>query len=105
MILIGQGGLHRATGALVQIGHVGQDIEILVNPDAFQHGFKIPPLGLEHGFALPVFPKIDIKVIHKMDGAQDEVVIPLFQLPLHPLLIVAVEAVLHPPADGQAGNL
>ena len=74
VVFIGQGGLYRASGSLVQLGHVGQYVKILVDPDAFQHGFEIMPLGFPNGFSLPVFREIHIDVVYEMDGAQDKII-------------------------------
>ena len=105
VVVKGERGFHRASGALVQIGHVGQHIKILMNPDAFQHGLKITPLGLKNRLSLPVFREVDVNVVHKMDGTQDKVVVPLLQFLPHPLCVVVVQTVLHTPADGQPGHL
>ena len=84
---------------------MGEYIIILVAFYTIQHGLEVAPLGLPEGFPLPVFGKIHIDIIHKVDGAQHEIVAALGQLLLHAFLIIIVQAIFHASANGQAGNL
>ena len=105
VVSIGQGGVHRAALALVQIGHVGQHVIIASGPDTGQHPLEVLPLGLEDGFPLPIGGEIDVQIIHEMYRAQHKVVVSPGNVPGHLRLVVGVEAVFHSPADFHLGGV
>ena len=101
MVFIGQGRFHRAAPPLVQIGHVRQHVIVVMHLHTGKHFLKIPSLGFKHRFPLPIFPEINIQIIHKMDGTQHKIITPPGAIPLHLLRVIRVQAILHPSADFQ----
>ena len=99
---------HRAgsgvSGGLADVSQMGQNVKVLMNLDTGQGFFQIPPLCLPDGFAFPESGKINIQIVHKVDGTQHKIKGPPLQILRKLILILFGQAKLHTPADFQARN-
>ena len=84
---------------------MGQHVKILVLLNLPQGGLQEPALGIKGYFIHPVFFKIYIDAVYKMDAAQNKIIVPLTEPLQQQGLVPLRQPELHAPADLQPGDI